>query len=222
MDGKTGERLLSYRKARGFTQEQLAEKVFVTRQAVSKWERGESLPDLEVLVALAEIYGVTLDELVRGECATRQSGGAEAVAEVDTADLKRRRRKKLALKMAGVFVLAVAVWSLLCGIVQSACVNMSDYVWLIWFTLPIVAPLTVLAVFFNYIPAEWRAYLINVPFVAGLLYLVLQLVVKSNGAWLAFLLIPVYYIPAAVYTVCTIRARKKNCPEQSFSCDGKG
>lgn len=40
MDEKMGERLLAYRKSLGLTQEQLAEKVFVTRQAVSKWERG--------------------------------------------------------------------------------------------------------------------------------------------------------------------------------------
>lgn len=54
-----------FRKKNGFTQEQVAEKIGVSRQAVAKWERGEALPDIENVVALADIYGVTVDSLVR-------------------------------------------------------------------------------------------------------------------------------------------------------------
>ncbi|MDE6728034.1 MAG: helix-turn-helix domain-containing protein [Oscillospiraceae bacterium] len=54
-----------FRKKNGYTQEQVAEKIGVSRQAVAKWERGEALPDIENVVALADIYGVTVDSLVR-------------------------------------------------------------------------------------------------------------------------------------------------------------
>lgn len=58
------ENIVSMRKIRGFSQEALAEKVGVTRQTVSKWEVGESLPDLEKAAALAEALGVSVDELI--------------------------------------------------------------------------------------------------------------------------------------------------------------
>lgn len=54
-----------FRKKNNFTQEQIAEKIGVSRQAIAKWERGETLPDIESLIALADIYEVTIDSLVR-------------------------------------------------------------------------------------------------------------------------------------------------------------
>ena len=59
-----GENLLKLRKGRGFSQEELAEVLGVSRQAVSKWERGEAYPDTENLIAISKLYNVTLDELV--------------------------------------------------------------------------------------------------------------------------------------------------------------
>lgn len=59
------ERLAQMRRRRGLSQGELARALGLSRQAVSKWERGESSPDTENLVALADFYGVSLDELVR-------------------------------------------------------------------------------------------------------------------------------------------------------------
>jgi transcriptional regulator with XRE-family HTH domain len=64
MISKIPERLRELRQAHGYSQEELAEKILVTRQAISKWERGDALPDTENLIALAEIYGVSIDDLV--------------------------------------------------------------------------------------------------------------------------------------------------------------
>ena len=58
-----GERLMSLRRARGLSQEALGDMLDVTRQTVSKWERGDSTPELEKLVELSRIFGVSLDEL---------------------------------------------------------------------------------------------------------------------------------------------------------------
>ena len=48
------------------TQEQLADKIYVSRQTVSKWQRGESLPDLENIIILSDLYVISIDQLLRG------------------------------------------------------------------------------------------------------------------------------------------------------------
>ena len=62
-----GRRVSEYRRQRGITQEQLAEAMGVTSQAVSKWENDISCPDIGVLPQLADYFGVSLDVLIRGE-----------------------------------------------------------------------------------------------------------------------------------------------------------
>ena len=57
-------RLAELRKQKGLSQEELADKLQVSRQAISKWERGEASPDTDNLIELAKIYDVSLDELV--------------------------------------------------------------------------------------------------------------------------------------------------------------
>ena len=56
--------LVELRARAGFTQLELAEKINYTDKAVSKWERGEALPDIRVIVKIAEIYNITVDDLV--------------------------------------------------------------------------------------------------------------------------------------------------------------
>lgn len=59
-----GDRLKQIRMNNGWSQEQLAEKIGVSRQAITKWETKKGLPDMENMVILAEIFNLTLDELV--------------------------------------------------------------------------------------------------------------------------------------------------------------
>lgn len=66
MNIETANRLLQYRKQHNLSQEELAEKIGVSRQAVSKWERAEASPDTDNLIRIAELYGVSLDELLKG------------------------------------------------------------------------------------------------------------------------------------------------------------
>ena len=67
MNVETANRLMQYRKKAGLSQEELADKLGVSRQAVSKWECAESSPDTDNLIALSRIYGISLDELINGE-----------------------------------------------------------------------------------------------------------------------------------------------------------
>lgn len=54
------------RESNKLTQEQLADKIYVSRQTVSKWERGESLPDIENIIILSDLYDISIDQLLRG------------------------------------------------------------------------------------------------------------------------------------------------------------
>lgn len=74
---ETANRLYELRKKNNLSQEELAEKLGVSRQAVSKWERSEASPDTDNLIALAKIYGLSLDELIYGEKEEKKQEPAE-------------------------------------------------------------------------------------------------------------------------------------------------
>ena len=64
MNKEISDRLVKLRKQKGLSQEELAEKLGLSRQAISKWERGESIPDVLVLKSIADLFGVTVDYLL--------------------------------------------------------------------------------------------------------------------------------------------------------------
>ena len=74
------EKLKQIRKSEGISQEELAERIGVSRQAVTKWETGKGLPDIENMTILAEIFKVTLDELVSGNL-PEKGGAAQYTSE---------------------------------------------------------------------------------------------------------------------------------------------
>ena len=113
---KLCEKLYELRRAAGLSQEELAERLNVSRQAVSKWENGAAQPELSKLVELSRLYGVSVDELLSLEEA--EKGDAKAASSVDAstpapaqealAAPKKVRRQKLLLGAAAV-CLALAV-----------------------------------------------------------------------------------------------------------------
>lgn len=74
-----------YRLASNLSQEDLAEKVFVTRQTISNWETGKNYPDLNSLVRLSTLFGVSLDILVKGDL-------QEMKAQIQTEDIRKFNR----------------------------------------------------------------------------------------------------------------------------------
>lgn len=62
---KLEEKLQLLRKQNGYSQEQLADKIGIARQTISKWENGQAVPELNGLILLSELYGVTIDRIVR-------------------------------------------------------------------------------------------------------------------------------------------------------------
>lgn len=114
-------KLYELRKKRGLSQEELANKLNVSRQTISKWELGDSTPDMEKLTAISDLFEISLDELVlgkekiSGENTSNASVALNVIEEkVLTSDNKRKAKK--GLKIAGIVagvLLAVDVISMI-------------------------------------------------------------------------------------------------------------
>lgn len=119
---KLEEKLTSLRKEKGLTQLELAEAVHVSRQAVSRWEVGTSIPTTENLVCLSRIYGVPVDDLLSG----REEPPKK---EPPPADAGKAARRWTALALAAlslaVLILALCVGALLLSQREDAH-NLSD------------------------------------------------------------------------------------------------
>ena len=63
---KIGDRLKKARLDKNMTQEEVAEKIFVSRQSISNWENNKTYPDIGNVIALSDLYGISLDELLKG------------------------------------------------------------------------------------------------------------------------------------------------------------
>ena len=91
------DRLVKLRKKYGYSQEELADKLGLSRQAVSKWERAEASPDTDNLICLAKLYGVSLDELLATDedidtIVKEQVKDEEKKDDSDNSDKKRSDR----------------------------------------------------------------------------------------------------------------------------------
>lgn len=64
---KVYQQIKKYRKLRNFSQEELAEKIYVSRQTISNWENGKSYPDIDNLIRLSSLFEISLDTLIKGD-----------------------------------------------------------------------------------------------------------------------------------------------------------
>ncbi|MDD7515118.1 helix-turn-helix domain-containing protein [Ruminococcus flavefaciens] len=110
-------KLYELRKQKGFSQEELANRLNVSRQTVSKWEVGDSTPDMEKLIAISDLFGISLDELVLDKTSepssAAQSAKPDIYSEIKT-DIKEkvltdsnRKKAKKGLKIAGIILGAI-------------------------------------------------------------------------------------------------------------------
>lgn len=111
------ERLLEVRKKAGMTQSDLAEKLDVSRQAVSRWEMGTAKPEFENLIAISKIFGVSIDYLLKGvEEHAAEAVNEESVPEEDTSSTNTAEKLWLAaiitfVVLAVVFTLSSGDWN---------------------------------------------------------------------------------------------------------------
>lgn len=102
---KTGAFLKELRKEKNMTQEQLAEKLFVAGRTVSRWETGSNLPDLDVLIEIADLYEVDIRELIDGERKVKETDISRDDTLKKVAEYAENEKKMLGkrmLRMTGV------------------------------------------------------------------------------------------------------------------------
>ncbi|MCI6467245.1 MAG: helix-turn-helix domain-containing protein [Faecalicatena sp.] len=108
------ERLLTLRKGMDLTQEQLAEKINVSRQSVSKWESGQAVPELEKIVALSEVFDITIDYLLKPSEIDELSVKTEMLEKQQQQILIRERKQKRLVRCiayaTGIYLLFLAVF----------------------------------------------------------------------------------------------------------------
>ena len=92
------ERLKEIRQNAGMTQEEVAEKIMVSRVTVSHWENGKSLPDIVSLISLSDLYSISLDELVKGD---------SKMTEKVKKDAKEAKNNKRLIGITAILVIAV-------------------------------------------------------------------------------------------------------------------
>ncbi len=124
-----GVNIAAYRKQAGLTQATLAEKLNYSDKAVSKWERGESIPDVVTLVQLAEQFGITVNDLLSDPNALPGNPGKleQAMTQVSEKALKRKANKNVILALSTTLVWFVA---LVIFVILSSFSILEPYSWL--------------------------------------------------------------------------------------------
>lgn len=112
LKNQLGANIVTYRKRSGLTQAKLAERLNYSDKAVSKWERGESMPDVLTLVQLAELFNTTVDDLLRDPNEIPENTGGPIEHAMEAAvekTLKRKANKKVILWLSSLLVWFVAM-----------------------------------------------------------------------------------------------------------------
>lgn len=127
-----GANIAACRKAAGLTQAGLAEKLNYSDKAVSKWERGESIPDVITLMQLAEQFGIPVQDLLRDPDALPENPGSleKAMAQVSQKALRRKPDKNVILALSSTLVWFVA---LLVFVIVSSFPVLEPYSYLVFF-----------------------------------------------------------------------------------------
>jgi len=198
-----GERLYELRKGRGLSQEELAERLGISRQAISKWECGESLPDTDNLIAISRLYGVSLDELV-GNAPEKAEENAETeeakVEEPDTEETdsifdededepKGKKSTLVRVLYAFPYPVAATIAFLLWGILAGGW----HIAWTLFITVPIYYSLV------DCIRAR-KLSCFAYPVFAAFAYLLMGMAWGLwHPYWIIFITIPIYYSVAEAF-----------------------
>ena len=193
MNIQIANRLVELRKQHGLSQEALAEKLGISRQAISKWERAEASPDTDNLMALSNLYGVSMDSILypdalEKEAETAQKKPKEKKEKAPKLHLPKTKLQKIGTRILKfpfpIFVIALyLILGFLCNAWHPA--------WLLFFTLPIYYHLGG-----AFCVRRKKAMLLALPIpeVIGGIYVIFGVLYKLwTPYFLILLLIPLYY-----------------------------
>ena len=169
------ENLAKLRKSQGLTQAQLAEKFNYSDKAVCRWERGETLPDINVLYSLCEFYGITMNDLVSAEL------------ETEEIDVDRKSRFKYRILISILLVSVVWLAATFYFIVNAVLDSGAYWVVFIW-----AVPISCLAVLVNFRSARsivFRSIIYSVIVWSGIASVYFHLLYSSKvNAWMIFII----------------------------------
>lgn len=196
MDLMTANRLQQLRKANGYSQDVLAEKLGISRQAVSKWERAESSPSVDNLLDLARLYGITVDEMLN-------TNGDRVVIKTQNntkKDIKGKLKSliskandfgiypELARSLAKFpfFLVVTVLYVVLCFVTK-----LWHPLWIMFLTLPIYYQFALACKGGN---KKVFMLLLPIPEIIVTVFLILGFAFGIwKYAWILFLLLPIYY-----------------------------
>ena len=188
MNIEIANKLVKLRKQAGLSQEELADKLGLSRQAVSKWERAEASPDTDNLICLAKLYNVSLDDLLSTED-DPETIIKEQVKKEDEKHLDpvERRKRQIEWAISGI------VWSLfiIAYLLLGFLLGMWGTMWILVFI-----PDIIMSIFRCIRKRRVREF--NITFVVLFAFFLVDLVLFPelnlwHPMWVVFLLIPVFY-----------------------------
>ena len=177
------------RKKAGLTQAGLAAKLNYSDKAVSKWERGESIPDVLTLVAMAELFEISVNDLLTDPNALPEGDACnleKAMSKVSEKALKRKANKNVILALSSTLVWFVALFIF---VVLSSFELTDPYSWLIFFYAVPINAIVLLSLRSAWRDFRWNKALITVISWSGLVSLYVSLLVFAKvNIWKMFLL----------------------------------
>ena len=183
-----GRNIASYRKRAGLTQAGLAERLNYSDKAISKWERGESAPDVLTLVQLSEQFGITVNDLLVDPDALPEETGAvqQAMEQVVEKALKRKADKGTILSLSSILVWFVALFAY----VMLSCFELTGAWSWIFFIYAIPAnAIVLLSLRSAWHDFRWNQILISIIMWGSILSVYVSLLVFMNwNIWRMFLL----------------------------------
>jgi len=130
---KIGLFIASLRKEIGLTQKELADKLFITDRAVSKWERGLSLPDISLLDNLSSVLGVSVIEILKGERIKDKSSNDEIIHSLEYAKVNFKEKVNNIFNIASITIIVVIMSILLFNNIKIYLIQGSKYYPNVWY-----------------------------------------------------------------------------------------
>ena len=185
MDIQIAQRLQKLRKEHGYSQEQLADELGVSRQAVSKWERGEASPDTDNLIALARLYSISVDNLLF------DSSSEPAVIEsMPTEEEEVKSGRRYHDNITGVIAGVTVMLSTIAYFIMGGVWDLWHPGWIVFLAIPVIPTISASII-------ERDANIFCFPVLVTGIYLLLGCVWGLwHPWWVVFLTIPIYYIIA--------------------------
>lgn len=192
MSIKQGEYLKNLRKENKFSQEQLAEKLNISRQSISKWEQGTSTPDIENFAKLAQLYNVSVDSLINGEPETQTEPEVQlplsSVTVTDEEKNPEPKKKKRSWFFISYPIITVIIYAIIGTIVGKMGWAIG---WIVFLTIPLFYT-TIFAI------EKKKPIIFCYPVLVTIIFLLCGLLLnKWHPMWILFLTIPIFYIATA-------------------------